>query len=496
MTAVATRPRLNVKDLPALEEVEAEICRRSLRAFVRRAWHVVEPATPFVAGWHIDAVCEHLEAVEAGQIRRLLMNFPPRHMKSLMVGVLWPTWIWVRRPDRRFLNASYIAQLATRDCVKSRRLITSPWFQARFGHRFHLTGDQNEKTKYENNASGFRAAYGVGGATGEGGDFIVVDDPHNIIEGESEARRGEVLIWWDEVMSTRLNDPKTGAHVIVMQRVHERDLSGHVLEQGGYEHLMLPAEYDPKRSCVTVLGQVDPRITEGELLWPERFDAAAIAQLKTRLGSYGTAGQLQQQPTARKGGAFDRAWFDIVAAAPRRARRVRYWDKAGTQGGGKYSTGLRMAYYGGEAWIEDVVRGQWSAANREQVMRQTAEADASVYGLELVIVAEQEPGSGGKESAELTIKSLAGYSVYADRPTGDKFVRARPLSAAAEAGNVHLVRGDWNEAFVRELNAAGPGAAFLDQMDAAAGAYNRVTLGTWPSEPAPDEDEFTEGFSL
>jgi hypothetical protein len=217
----------------------------SLAEFSRQAWHVLEPATPYVHGWHIDAMCRHLEAVSKGWIRNLLINIPPRHMKSLSVAVFWPCWEWTTRPHRRWIFTSYAEPLSIRDSVKCRRLIQSPWYQRNWGDRFQLTGDQNEKRRYDNTATGVRIAAGVRGTIiGEGGDVLVGDDPNNVKERESEAAREEVNQWWDEVMSTRGNDPKTVAKVVVQQRSHEYDLSGHLLERGSWEHLCLPAEYE------------------------------------------------------------------------------------------------------------------------------------------------------------------------------------------------------------------------------------------------------------
>jgi hypothetical protein len=228
-----------------LAEIEQEQASRSLREFVRQAWAVIEPSTPFVPGWHIDAIVEHLEAVTLGQIRKLLINVPPRHMKSLLVSVLWPAWEWIRFPERRWLYSSYAAQLSIRDSVKCRCLIESPWYQQRWSDRYALTGDQNTKGRFENDKSGYRLSRSVGGAaTGEGGDRVVSDDPHNVQEAESDSIRKGTTDRFDVVMSTRVNDPRTAAMIIVMQRCHQRDLSGHVLEQGGWEHLCLAAEYE------------------------------------------------------------------------------------------------------------------------------------------------------------------------------------------------------------------------------------------------------------
>jgi len=226
--------------------IEAEPLRASLPAFIHAAWPMLEPATKFKPNWHIDVIAEHLEAARRGEIRRLIVNVPPRHMKSLNVSVLWPVWWWCSDPTVRFLTASYGADLAIRDSLKSRRLIQTNWFQHRFGDVFWLTSDQNVKGRYENNRSGYRIATSVGGtATGEGGDVILIDDPHKADEVESDIQRQDVLDWHDGTISTRFNDPNSAIEVLVMQRLHEQDLTGHLLERGGWTHLCLPAEYEP-----------------------------------------------------------------------------------------------------------------------------------------------------------------------------------------------------------------------------------------------------------
>jgi predicted phage terminase large subunit-like protein len=460
----------------SLAEVEAEKGKRSLRYFIERAWHVVEPQTPFLGNWHIDAIVEHLEAVTAGEIRDLVINIPPRCMKSLAVSVFWPVWEWTRAPATRWLFSSYVDTLCVRDAVKSRRIIQSQWFQERWGDVFNLTGDQNVKHRYENDKTGYRVSTSVGGAaTGEGGDRIVADDPHNVKEGESELKREGAVTWWSEVMPTRRNQD-TSARIVIMQRVHEEDVAGWSLEHG-FQHLCLPMEYEGNR-VLSPLGFEDPRDADNELLWSARFSRDYIDQLKQDLGPYGTASQLQQRPAPRGGGMFKRAWFEIVGGHDFKLNtrnRTRYWDKAGTEGGGAYTVGLLMCELRSTFYIEDVVRGQWGVAEREQTILDTTERDAEIYGVHgFDVWVEQEPGSGGKESAENTIRNLAGFAARADKPSGDKFLRADPLAGAAEAGNVKLVRGPWNEEFLQEMEMTGPGAKTLDQMDAAAGAFNKL----------------------
>jgi len=307
MVAIPTFPH---SPLSLLERVKAEQGRRDLREFVKQAWHVIEPTTPYVPGWHIDALIDHLEAVNRGDIRNLLINIPPRHAKSLIVSVFWPMWSWIDTPAKRWLCSSYALSLAIRDNRKCKILIESDWFQARYGNCFYLSKDQKAKGRFENNHRGYRMAVSVGSAaTGEGGDALLVDDPHNVLEAYSDTKREEALLWWDTTMSSRLNDPKKGSKVIIMQRIHERDLSGHVLEQGGYTHLCLPAEYEPSRRCYTEIGWEDPRTEEGQLLWPAQVGHRELEKLKVALGSSAYAAQYQQSPSPLGGDIFKQEHF-------------------------------------------------------------------------------------------------------------------------------------------------------------------------------------------
>ena len=296
--------------------VQAEIDRRNASAklyeFVKQAWHVVEPGIPFIPSWHIETICEHLEAVSAGDIQRLLINIPPRHSKSTIVSVMWPMWEWITTPEQKFLCASYSGSLAIRDNLKARRLVQSPWFQARWGHMFNLAGDQNAKQRFENDKTGYRIATSVGGtATGEGGSRLILDDPHGAQDAQSDAMRESALEWFNMVWSTRLNNPKTDAMVTVMQRLHERDISGYILEYlKDWEHICIPAEWDGKERR-TSLGAYDPRKTKGELICPDRFGPAEITKIKQNLGEYGTSGQLQQDPTPSEGGILKTKYFNL-----------------------------------------------------------------------------------------------------------------------------------------------------------------------------------------
>ena len=213
-----------------LRILRAEKARRHLDEFVAQAWHVLEPATPFVKGLHMEAICQHLQAVTEGRIGNLIINVPPGHAKSLLTAVFWPAWVWIDNPQTRWLFASYSAQLSVRDSLKCRRLIESEWYQQRWGHRYQLTSDQNQKHRFENDRTGYRIATSVGGsATGERADVVVVDDPHSVDQAESDAERRTAVEWFNGTMSTRLNDFTRGHKVVIQQRLHEADLTGDLL---------------------------------------------------------------------------------------------------------------------------------------------------------------------------------------------------------------------------------------------------------------------------
>jgi len=482
------------------EMIRAELARRHLRDYVEFIWSILEPGREFIPNFHIDAICDHLQAIHDGHIRNLIINIPPRCMKSLTVSVAWPTWTWIDRPEVRWLCSSYALPLAIRDNVKARRVIDSGLYQRNFGDSFILTTDQNAKQRYENDKTGYRIATSVNGAaTGEGGDIVVCDDPHNVRDGDSDVIRASAITWWDEVMTTRLNDPDIGAKVIVMQRVHEGDTSGHCLDKGTYEHLNLPMEYEGK--CVveirhkcsqrvevksggkvvdvidagTSIGYRDPRRVVNDLLWPDRVSAKSVREATNDLGEYAHAGQYQQRPSPRKGGMFKVDRMPVVDTPPSPILRThRGWDKAGTFGGGCYTAGVKMGILeNGQYIVLDVVREQLSAGTREDLIRSTAELD----GVGTTISVEQEPGSGGKESAHATVRRLAGYVCHIDRVTGSKEERAKPYGIQTEHSNVFILRGDWNAEFVNEHRKF-PNSTYKDQVDAGAQAFKFLSTDT------------------
>jgi predicted phage terminase large subunit-like protein len=453
---------------------------RSLSGFIREAWHVVEPSITYVHGWHIDAICEHLEAITDGQIIRLLINVPPGTMKSLITGVFWPAWEWgpKGRPALRILGSSYSEDYAKRDNRRMRDLVTSDWYQALWGDTVKLT--RSGEMAFANTKTGFRQGVPFSRLTGGRGDRVIIDDPHSVDGAESEAERLSTVRTFRESVPTRLNDPERSAIVVIMQRLHEADVSGTILSLGlGYEHLMLPMEFEPERRCKTSIGFEDPRTEDGELLFPARFPRHVVERDKIPLGSYAVAGQFQQRPAPRSGGMFQRGDFEIVEAVPAGAKRVRAWDFAASKPKpGKqpdWTVGLKMAHVDGVFYVEDVVRDRWSPGEVERNLKNTASQD----GVEVGIRMPQDPGAAGKADAATKIKLLAGYSAFAHPVTGDKATRATPASAQAEAGNVKLVRAPWNDNFLSEV-CTFPSGQFDDQVDAFADALNELALQASP----------------
>jgi predicted phage terminase large subunit-like protein len=503
---------------PTADAVAAERARRHLGAFIRQAWPIAEPTTPFVSGWHLDCIVEHLEAVTRREIRNLLINVPPRHMKSLAVAVFWPIWTWTTSPSTRWLFNSYAESLSIRDSLKCRRIIQSPWYQTHWGHVFALTSDQNVKSRFENDRTGYRIAASVGGAnTGEGGDFLVCDDPHNVLEADSDLIREGVLTWWDETMATRLNDPKTGCRVIVMQRCHERDLAGHLIERGGYHHLCLPAEYEPR---VYVTGArpeapavqphdecsiaADQRTTAGALLWPERFGVDEVATLKRDLGPYGTAGQLQQRPVPREGIVFKAAWFRPLPAdfdEPRtdgktlrqRLRCVQFWDLAWSEkASADYTAAVTLGMdASGNGYLLHVYRERIDEEGLAEAMAaHIVQTRPQVVGVEEGAYKQ----AATRDLVRLINRALAGAYAVGVLPvavTRDKVFRAQLPAGRAQSGMMYADRlAPWWATFEAELLQF-PKGAHDDQVDALSGALQLAIEWAPTEQPKPVKYTFS-----
>lgn len=437
-------------------------------------------------------VGETLDQVVARKLRKVMIFAPPQHGKSELVSVRLPPYWLGNHPDIPVIISGYGADLVYSKSRQARQIVASEEYQ-RLYPTIRLADDSQAVNLWSlaQPNRGKLLAAGVGGPiTGNGAGLAVIDDPiKNWQEAQSETIRETVWQWWRTVLRTRLWEG--GSIVLLMTRWHEDDLAGRLLaEQGDEWHVLrLPAVAEPievrtaNNKYMHLPDTPDPLGRQpGEPLAPHRFSAAELAGIESDVGSLVWGAMYQQVPRPADGNRFKRAWFtQLVDAAPFRVRRrVRYWDKAGTQGGDGAATAGVLISWGEDNlfYLEDSVQGWYSSAEREKVIKATAEADARRYGGPgaVEIWVEQEPGSGGKESAESTIANLAGYVIRADRPSGDKDTRLHPFAVQCEVGNVRVVRGAWNQNYIEEIIAI-PNGKRRDQGDASAGAFNKLTLG-------------------
>jgi predicted phage terminase large subunit-like protein len=293
--------------------------RKRLAPFVKHAFQTVDPGTKYKHNWHIDLICAYLEALTFGELgsQKLIINIPPRFLKSIIVTVAWPAWLLGRDPSEQILTSSYSSKLSVDHCMSCRLVTQSPWYRATFPD-VELASDQNEKSRFKTTEQGLRAATSVGGAsTGMGGNFLIVDDPLDPERAASEAERTTANNWIDQTWSSRKNDPETAAEVVVMQRLHQNDVTGHLLEQGGWEHLKVPQE-------ATVQEYFSIRDFKhcrkpGELLHPERMGQEHVDDARRRLGTSGYEAQQQQEPTPPGGDMVKLDWFRRYRTAPARS---------------------------------------------------------------------------------------------------------------------------------------------------------------------------------
>lgn len=463
------------------EELRLERARRAigrLSSFVRYMWHIVEPATPLVWAPYLDAICDHLEAVSQHRIRNLIVNIPPRHLKSTIVSVMWPAWEWVLRPATRWLTSSYKLPLATRDARRARKLMGSAEYRELLEMAqgpdgvWELEADQNVKTRYENTRTGWRICTSVGaGGTGEGGDIVAVDDPNDIRHVHSERKRAVVHEWWDETMSTRLNDAKTSAKVVIMQRCHGQDLTGHILEKDGTVDLLcMPTEFEPDHPTPsrTTLGYVDPRTVPGELLAPDRMGEVEVANAKLVLGSWGYVGQHQQRPKPKGGGVlkescFLRRWtvmplqFDYIWQS---------WDlNFGTKNAVTYRdrswvVGYVLGLSGATTYVLDEVRGVWEFS--QSLLQMMMLTDRWPMAMKKLV----ENKANGPALESILRNRVPGIELV--EPKGGKLSRALAIQPYAEAGGILLpsdLMAPWARPAIDEFTAFPFGTAD-DRVDA------------------------------
>lgn len=472
------------------------LTKGSLFYFMQYFWDTYSQ-DPFIPNWHIEYICGELEKVARGVAEGrkkeydLIINIPPGTTKTATVSIFFPLWCWVNWFHLRFITSSHSATLSLESAEYSRDIIKSDKFRQLFPD-LEIKQDKDVKSNFRVVKKEYVAAGRAPRVTQGGGRVSTSVDariigfhahiiiPDDIIDPKRATSEVGLKTAQDHMktLATRKVNKEVTATIMIMQRLHQEDPTGYMLEKGkdNIRHICLPGEITDGYDRIVNPPELK-KMYQNDLLDVNRLSWESLEELKADLGQYGYAGQVGQSPTVPGGGMFKperMAILDHLSSDTNIMATVRYWDKAGTQDGGAYTVGLKMSLLrNGKFVIHDVVRGRWSTENREATILSTAEADALEHKNKVRIGIEQEPGSGGKDSAFATTKMLAGHSVVKDRPTGDKIFRADPFSVQVNNGNVVMLKGDWNKAFKEELELF-PNSTYKDQVDAGSGAFNMI----------------------
>lgn len=482
--------------------VSRELNSRSLYEFMQYFWSLVSPHK-FSPNWHIELLCNELEVLAERVARKeakaydLIINVPPGSTKTITCSIMFPTWCWTKWYWMRFITASYSATLSLESADYCREIIRSSQFQQLYPE-ISIKEDKDVKSNYrivkrvispntgrplQTLIGGSRYSTSVGGTlTGFHGDILIVDDPLNPTQAASDTELQNANHWCEQTLSTRKTDKAITPTVIIMQRLHQDDPSGHLLskQKGNVRHVCMPGEARNYRKQV-----MPPELYEyykDDLLDPKRMPWSVLKDMEADLGQYGYAGQVGQHPTPPGGGMFKVDHFQMETVMPPSnhiVQTIRYWDKAATKEKvntkrrqGAWTAGVKISLLSNRRWIvSDVKRGRWDSHERERIIKETAIAD----GRNVEIWVEQEPGSGGKDSAQSTILNLAGFKIRAETASGDKGDRADPFSVQVNEGNVSLlVNPIWNHTYVEEFRDF-PNGIYKDQVDASSGCFNKLT---------------------
>jgi predicted phage terminase large subunit-like protein len=440
-----------------LRALYGALLKQDFATFIGKTFLTVDPGTSYLANWHIRLIAEHLEAARLGKIHRLIINMPPRALKSICVSVAWPAWLLGHNPQSRIMAASYSAGLAVKHSLDCRSVLNSAWYRSIFPG-VQISRDQNEKTKFMTTARGFRFATSVGGTTtGEGGNFLILDDPLSPAQAMSAVTRDMANHWFDHTFASRLNDKEKGVIVLVMQRLHPQDLTGYLLAKGGWTHLSLPA-VATAREDYRLDGKLFVR-EQGELLHPVRENTELIERAKIELGSSAFAAQYQQQPLSEEAAMVKAWWLKRYHVAPASERIVQSWDTAiKSESHHDATVCLTFVEYAGKSYLLDanVLRVEYPELKR--AFYSIAEKWKPVA----ILIEDRASGQQLIQDA----RRETHLPIIARNPKSDKITRFAAVSALIEAGRVELPeQAPWLADFEAELFAF-PNAPHDDQVDA------------------------------
>ncbi len=456
------------------------LMRQSLSAFTQKAFNTVSPADNYLHNWHIDAMSEALMACYYREILRLVINVPPRYMKSISGTVAFPCWGIGQDPALQFMCTSYSERLANKHSVDSRLILTQSWYRSAFPDVV-LAHDQNEKHKFQTTKRGHRIATSMQGvATGEGCNFLIADDPHNVKKALSDKMRESDIESFDQTFTSRLNDKKRDVIIIIMQRLHDEDLAGHVLKQGGYEHLCLPAECEKK--TIIEIGNFRKVRQPGELLHPSREGEKEIAQRKRELGSFGYSGQYQQSPTPVGGGMIKKPWIPRYNRPLKRYTRIIHsWDTSYKPQ--DINDPSVLTVWGEHDRGFDLLHVYRDRIDYPELKRQAKNYIQSAKWKPGVVLIEDK-ASGQSLIQELRQDKEIRTAIIAIEPEGDKLTRLATEAAKFEAGMVRLPeQAEWLTDYENEIFKF-PVAATKDQVDSTSQFLR------WAGENGPTRYEY------
>lgn len=468
----------------AISPAEYEfLLRQDLMSFTERSFYELNAQAAFAASPHIEALVAKLEAARQGKIKRLIINLPPRSLKSHAVSVAFPAWLLAHDPTAQIISASYGQELAEKHARDCRTLMASAFYQSLFP-RTHLSPEKQSVSEFLTTLQGFRMATSIGGVlTGRGADFIILDDPLKPDDALSETRRTSVNQWYDNTLLSRLNNKETGVIIIVMQRLHQDDLVGHVLEQGAWEVLSFPAiaEEDESHLIEDAFGRRRFTRRASEALQPERESLETLKTIRRSIGEYNFSAQYQQNPTPLEGAMVKTEWlryFDVVSRPSRFSCILQSWDTANKSGElNDYSVGTTWGAYNDHYYLLDVFRRR---LNYPELKRAVIE-QARLHKADKILI--EDKGSGTQLIQGLEKEFLFGVRPYEPPPGADKILRLHAQTALFESGRVLLpVSAPWLDEYVRELTSF-PGGKYDDQVDSTTQALDYMKknsgLGVW-----------------
>ena len=460
------------------------LLRQDLPSFIHKCFCTLEPGRSFHPNWHIDHIGWNLARVSAGEVTRLIINIPPRHLKSICVTVAYTAWAMGHDPSLRIMAVSYADELARKLAADFRQIVDSDWYREMFP-AFRIKPKGARKTEVLTTQNGYRRAGSVGGSIlGLGADLIVIDDPIKAQAALSKAERQKVKDFYDNTLFTRLNDKARGAIVLVMQRLHADDLVGHVLGKEDWEVATVPAIETEDRTYRTGPCRDDVFLRRaGEVILPEREDRALLAQVRRTLGSMNFAAQYQQDPVPPDGNAVKRDWIRYYESAPVDSDLVVVsWDTASTLGeDSDYSVGTVWGLKGSDIYLLDVVRGKLEVPDLRRCIQQTSLR----HGAQATLVEETDIGRALVQD----MRRSGPVRPILTRPRFDKEARLLAQAAKFEAGQVLLPReAPWLAEYLGELLAF-PNGAHDDQVDSTSQALNwlsaKIAAGQPPTRRVP-----------